>query len=273
MDKSDAGVALPGERRAHSAARPLVRPMSRWRAAGVHLLISAGIAAGVLALMLAIWYPQPLFEAMGGAGLAMIVIGVDVVLGPALTLVVFRSGKRGLKFDLAVIAAFQLAALVYGCHVVSLARPAFLVFVKDQFQVATVAELAPERLAEARYPELRSPSWLGPRLVFGDWPKDFGEQQQLLFAAVAGEDLQHFPRYYAPYDRGKDEILRRAQPLSEVRRLEPEAAKAIDAWLADSNVDEERLRYLRLRGKKAWVAVLIDRASAQPVKMLLAEEF
>ena len=247
--------------------------MTRWRAAGVHLLISACIAAAVLALMLAIWYPPPLFEAMGGAGLAMIVIGVDVVMGPALTLVVFRSGKRGLKFDLAVIAAFQLAALVYGCYVVSLARPAFVVFVKDQFQVATVAELAPERLAAARYPQFRSPSWLAPVLVFGDWPKDFAEQQQLLFAAVAGEDLQHFPRYYAPYDQGKDEILRRAQPLSEVRRVEPEAAKAIDAWLADSSVDEGGLRYLRLRGRRAWVAVLIDHATAQPVKMLLTEKF
>ena len=47
--------------------------MTRWRAAGVHLLVSALVAAGVLALMLALWYPPPLFQAMGGAGLALIV--------------------------------------------------------------------------------------------------------------------------------------------------------------------------------------------------------
>src|SRR5919108_3850181 len=165
------------------------RPLTRWRAAGVHLLISAGIAAGVLALMLAFWYPPPLFEAMGGTGLALIVIGVDVVLGPALTLIVFRSGKRGLKFDLAAIALVQLAALAYGCHVVSLARPAFIVFVKDQFQVATVAELSAERLAEARYPEFRGGSWSGPVFAFGDWPKEFADQQRLVMATFAGEDL------------------------------------------------------------------------------------
>ena len=245
--------------------------MSRWRAAGIHLLISVGIIAAVLALMLGVWYGPTLFAAMGGAGLALILIGVDVVLGPALTLAVFRSGKRGLKFDLAAIAFLQLAALLYGCYVVSLARPAFIVFVKDQFQVATVAELEPQYLAEAKYPQYRSPPWSGPELVYGDWPKDHEENQKLIFAGLAGVDLQHFPKYYAPYEQGRDEILAKAQPLAAVHRTEPEAAKVIDEWVARSGVDGQNLLYVRLRGRNAWVAVLIDRLSAQPVKMLVTE--
>jgi hypothetical protein len=248
-------------------------PMTRWRAAGIHLLISAGLAAGVLALMLGVWYGPTLFLAMGGAGLALILIGVDVVLGPALTLVVFRSGKRGLKFDLAAIALFQLAALAYGCYVIALARPAFIVFVKDQFQVATVAELEPEQLAAARYPQYRSPPWSGPALVYGEWPKDHNEQQDLMFAGLAGVDLQHLPKYYAPYEQGRQDILAKAQPLASVHATEPEAAKAIDEWLARSGVDAQSLRYVRLRGRNAWVAVLLDRVTAEPVKMLLAERF
>ena len=247
--------------------------MSRWRAAGIHLLISAAIAAVVLGLMLGVWYGPTLFVAMGGAGLALILVGVDVVMGPALTLVVFRSGKRGLKFDLAAIALAQVAALLYGCYVVSLARPAFIVFVKDQFQVATVAELEPEQLAQARYPQYRSPPWSGPELVYGDWPKDHQEQQQLVFAGLSGVDLQHFPKYYAPYEQGKDAILAKALPLPSVHKTEPAAAKAIDEWLASSGADANNLRYVRLRARQAWVAVLIDRADALPVKMLLAEKF
>jgi hypothetical protein len=248
------------------------KSMSRWRAAGIHLLISAGIAASVLALMIGVWYGPTLFQAMGGAGLALILIGVDVVLGPALTLVVFRSGKRGLKLDLAAIALFQLVALLYGCYVVSLARPAFIVFVKDQFQVATVAELEAQQLAEAKYPEYRKPSWSGPVLVYGDWPKDFQEQQTLMFAGLAGVDLQHFPKYYAPYEQGREQILARALPLASVHKTDPEAAKVIDEWVARSGVDTQNLRYLRLRGRIAWVAVLIDARTAAPVKMLVAEK-
>lgn len=247
--------------------------MSRWKAAGIHLLISAGIAAAVLALMLGVWYGPTLFQAMGGAGLALILIGVDVVMGPALTLVVFRSGKRGLKFDLAAIALFQLSALLYGCYVVSLARPAFIVFVKDQFQVATVAELDPKLLAEAKDPQYRSAPWSGPEWVYGEWPKDFETQQQLMFAGLAGVDLQHFPKYYAPYEQGRDQILASALPLSSVHKTDPEAAKVIDEWVARSGVDTQNLRYLRLRGRIAWVAVLIDARTAAPVKMLLAEKF
>jgi len=237
--------------------------MSRWRAAGIHLLISVGVAAVVLAVMLGVWYGPTLFAAMGGAGLALILIGVDVVLGPALTLAVFRSGKRGLKFDLTAIALLQIAALLYGCYIVSIARPAF---------IATVAELEPEQLAEAKYPQYRQPSWWGPVLVHGDWPKDHQEQQMLMFAGLAGVDLQHFPKYYAPYEQGREQMLAKAQPLASVHSTEPAAAKVIDEWVARSGVDPRNLRYLRLRGRNAWVAVLIDARSAEPVKMLVADK-
>ena len=49
----------------------------------------------------------------------------------------------------------QLAALVYGMSIVYLARPAFIVFVKDRFEVITAIELSAENLAEAKYPEFR----------------------------------------------------------------------------------------------------------------------
>ena len=86
--------------------------MSRWKASGIHLLLSAAIAVVVLTLMLMVWYPWPLFEAAGGSRLVFILVGVDVTLGPLITLVIFKSGKPGLKFDLTVIALVQLAALV-----------------------------------------------------------------------------------------------------------------------------------------------------------------
>lgn len=253
-------------------ARSEKRPLTRWRAAGIHLLISAGIAAAVLTLMLALWYPPPLFEAMGGNDLALILIGVDVVMGPLLTLVVFKAGKWGLKFDLAAIAAFQLVALLFGCHVIYLARPAFIVFVKDQFEVVTAVDLQPERLAQARHPQFGKAPWTGPVLVAGEWPADRAEQQVLLETGLAGQDLQHFPKYYRPYGEGRSEILAKAQPIASVRATEPAAAKVIHDWLARSGTSEESVRYLRLRARHAWLAVLLDRQTAEPVKMLITEK-
>jgi hypothetical protein len=134
-----------------------------------------------------------------------------------------------------------------------------------------VAELAPEALAQARYAEFRRPSWTGPVLAYGEWPKDHAEQQRMLAANLGGVDLQHLPRYYAPYEQGRADILRRALPIAQARTREPAAAKAIDEWLPGSGYAEDRLRYVALRGRNFWVAVLIDRDTARPVKMLLAE--
>ena len=156
------------------------RVFSRWQAAATHLLICLVIAAAVIALMLGVWYPGPLFEAAGGTGMLYILVGVDVILGPLLTLIVFKSGKRGMKFDLAVIGLVQIAALVYGVHIVYLARPAFMVFVKDRFELVTAVELEPDELAKAKYPQFRAPGWSGPELAAADMPADPKERSQLL---------------------------------------------------------------------------------------------
>lgn len=248
------------------------KKVTRWQASGLHLLISIAIGAGVLTLMLTVWYPWPLFEAMGGSGLLLLLCGVDVVLGPLITLIVFRQGKRGMKFDLAVIATVQLAALLYGTHVVYLARPAFIVFVKDQFEVAIAAELEPGQLARAKYPQFRSLPHAGPVLVAADFPTDPEERNKLVFAALGGTDLQQFPEYFVPYAERTREILAAGLTIEQIRKREPPTGRIIDEWLARSGTKASDVRYFPLRARQAWVAVLVDARTARPVKMLIAEK-
>lgn len=247
------------------------KPFSRWQAAGTHLLISATIAALAIGVILGVWYPGPLFEAAGGLGLLYILVGVDVVLGPLLTLVVFKSGKRGMKFDLAVIGTVQFAALVYGCSVVALARPAYIVFVKDRFEMVTPAELDPAELAAAKYPQFRSPPWTGPLLAAADMPTDREERNKIVAAALAGLDLQNFPRYYVPYGERVREVLGKADTVFHLRTVEPVTAKAVDDYLARAGLKQSDVLVVMLRTRFAWIAVLVDPATAQPVKMVLGE--
>jgi len=67
---------------------------TRWQAAQIHLGISAMIAALVVWIMLYLWYPEPYFRVSGGQTLLLLLIGVDVVIGPLLTLIVFDPRKR-----------------------------------------------------------------------------------------------------------------------------------------------------------------------------------
>lgn len=248
------------------------RVFSRWQAAATHLLISVAIAAAVITLMLGLWYPGPLFEAAGGTGMLYILVGVDVILGPLLTLIVFKSGKRSLKFDLAVIGLVQIAALVYGVYIVFLARPAFIVFVKDRFELVTTVELDPIELAKAKYPQFSAPGWSGPQLAATDPPDDPQERSKLLDAALAGFDLQHFPRYYVPYAERTKQVLDKAETVARLRVSEPVSAKVVDAYLASSGVREDEVRALMMRTRFAWIVVLLDPKTALPLKMLIGEK-
>src|SRR6185436_15534923 len=83
------GVPAPG-----SDAMIRLASFNRRQAAGVHFALSVVIAATVLAALLLVWYPQPYFRLAGGAGLMIILIGVDVVMGQLMTLVVFDPSKK-----------------------------------------------------------------------------------------------------------------------------------------------------------------------------------
>jgi hypothetical protein len=248
------------------------KKVTRWQASGVHLLISVAIALTALTLLLLVWYPGPLFEAAGGRDLLLILIGVDVVAGPLITLIVFRAGKRGLKLDLAVIGTVQLAALLYGAHIMFLARPAFIVFVKDQFQVAIAVDLEPAELEKAKYLQFKYPPFAGPILAFADSPTDPAERNRLLDAALAGRDMELFPQQFVPYKDRAQEVLAKSWPLARTRKEEPQAAKVVDEYLARSGTKESDVRYLRLRAPRAWLAVLIDARTAEPVKMLIYDK-
>ena len=98
----------------------------RLGAAGIHLGLSAAAVGALALLMWLLWYPPPYFFADGGWRVLHVIIWVDVVLGPLLTLIVFDRAKPELKRDLAIIVALQCAALAYGAATMYLHRPVFL---------------------------------------------------------------------------------------------------------------------------------------------------
>jgi hypothetical protein len=109
--------------------------MKRIRAAAIHLLVSVSIAASLFFAFWFVWYPYPLFHAVGGLDIFLILLAVDVTLGPLLTFVVFDTNKRTLKFDLSVIALFQLAALLYGVYTLYIGRPVYAAALGHRFDL------------------------------------------------------------------------------------------------------------------------------------------
>lgn len=233
-------------------------PVSRWKAASIHLSLSIIVGLATFALLFLVWFPHPYFEAAGGEHLITVLLSIDLVLGPMLTLILFKSGKRGMVFDLWMIGLMQGAALVYGLYVIAEARPVFIVGVIDRFNVIAAADLAPEDLAEGSKPEFRTLSWTGPRLIAARVPPPGKERTKLMFQGPLGKDVQDYPKYYLDYSEKSAEILEHAKTLDKLRKAQPASAHLLDEWLQDHSLKDEDVRWVPVMARKSSVTMLLD---------------
>ncbi len=141
--------------------------MSRFAAFSIHLGISFVIFLVLAYLLVFEWYPGIFFDTDGGWRGMRIIIAVDLVLGPLLTLIVFKAGKPGLKFDLTMIALVQFTCLSAGTYVVFSERPIAVVFSDGRFTAMNKGDYLDEGLGQV--PNLKnfpgdSPKWVTVKL-------------------------------------------------------------------------------------------------------------
>ncbi len=236
--------------------------MNRWKACAIHLGISALIGTAVISAMLLVWYPGPFFTAMGGNDLVLILLGVDVVLGPLITLIVFNPKKRLalLRLDLAVIATIQAAALAYGVSVIAEARPVYMVFTVDRFDLVAANDIKAAELARVTDPRFQAIPWGRPATIAVKSPTDPKEQMRIIQSALEGADLQTFPQYYVDYESFARQAARASKAYSVLRRRhpEPESIALIDRRLAELGRREEEVRFVPLKARKIDYCVLVD---------------
>ncbi len=109
------------------------------KATSIHLLLSLLIFVVILYFILFDWYPEPFFTAQGGWQGIRLMVFVDLVLGPALTFIVFNHLKqqKEIILDLSLIAVVQISALIWGGHTVYTQRPIALVYWGNAFYTVT----------------------------------------------------------------------------------------------------------------------------------------
>jgi hypothetical protein len=178
-------------------------------AALIHVLLSV-TAVGLLALAMLAWlFPLPFFGFDGGWKVLQILILVDVCLGPALTFIVFRRGKPGLARDLAVIAALQVAAFVYGATTLIVHRTAFVVLHDRNFYAVTLPQAEAGSTDPSRLPAMRGPRGT-PAFMYLDLPLkgDARGPAQDVAKALSVPVIQ-LGDYYRPIDAAAVAQMRR----------------------------------------------------------------
>lgn len=238
--------------------------MTKLRAFTIHLNASITIFLLFLGIMFFVWYPAPYFEIDGGWKVLRILAGVDVVLGPFLTLIVFKPGKPGLKFDMTCIVLVQLGALIYGSTTIYQQRPAFVVFGVDRFTSIPAAEVAFDKL---KYPELQRIAGIGPLLAQTRPPDDPKLRQELLFGVLleGQKDLEFRAELYEPYRPDLVQLRSRSIDIQRISTLEAEAKLAIERFIAQQDGNLEDYLYLPLKGKNKDIVMALSPKDGLPV--------
>jgi hypothetical protein len=237
--------------------------LTRTRAALIHLAISVMVAVSLVALMLFVWYPQPYFEAMGGGLLLALIVGVDVIIGPIITLVIFDLKKKALKFDLLFVVLLQTAAFVYGASIMFAARPVYTVYFRDRFEVVSPSRIPSEELDKVVQKEFKRNPITGPVVVASRQPTDVQESNRVLFHPEAAGDLVAFPQHYVPYSEEAKRAGSASKPIADLRKKDPTANARLDAYIKEHALEEAKLGYLPVNTRASDMAAIMDRDSGK----------
>ena len=228
-----------------------------------HLSISFLIALLVIGLVFFVWYPAPLAKAVGVTNIFLMMLAIDVIVGPILGWLVYQEGKKTLKFDLSVIILIQIAALCYGVFSIEQGRPAWLVYNVDRFELVRKNELVDTNIQQAQ-PQFQKPSWFKPQYVATEFAKDIQQRNDEMFAEVLGGiSIAQRPERYVELTQAKKQIQQRALPLAELEQYNPKTdiqktlAKypKADAWLP-------------LKANAVDMVVLVNKESASIIKIV-----
>ena len=239
--------------------------MSRWKASFIHLLISLLIVSTVAAYIIYFWYPLPLMHMSKADKLLAMVAGIDLIIGPLLTLLVYKQGKKTLKMDLTVIAALQAIFLSMGLYTMYESRPVFLVASSKMFDLVFATDITPERLAKAPN-SFKTLTIARPTLVGVKMPTEFVEKMNIISSALAGNgDLQTMPQYYVDYQQMVPEILTNALPLIKSKTLSANALVILIKAAEDYGYKPEDVLYMHLGSSRGSAVMLVGAKTGEVI--------
>lgn len=229
----------------------------------VHASISLALALISVFVVFGLWYPSPIHKAVGATDIFLLLLAVDVVLGPLLTFVLAVEGKKYLKLDFVVVALLQMSAFFYGIYVVAEGRAVWLVFNIDRFDLVQAYQVN-EKYRQEALPEYQVLSWIGPKLVSAQQPKESAAHTRLVFESVQnGADLPQRPDLYTNYENEKKNIVGAARELAELNRFnsKEDVSEVLREW-------PEADGYLPMMSRTQPMVVLINRTTAKMIAIV-----
>ena len=244
----------------------------RLTAFGVHLIGSACVLTLILGGLYLGWYRGPGWYLSGVARVVLVLVLVDVALGPTLTLIIANPAKsrRELTRDIGAIVAVQIVALVYGTFTLWGGRPLYYTFSVNRLEIVQASDLTPAEIALAlqQNPTL-APHWYSrPRWVWAPLPDDPDQRAKIVNGTVfgGGEDVIDMPRYFKPWAAALPELrkhLSTIDDLKQQRLLSPKEQQTVKARMAAAGLSPTQPNAMVMWGAVRRLVVVFDPESAR----------
>lgn len=235
--------------RLHFAARYALR----------HLVLSMLVALVAFLIVFGLLYPSPFGKILGIMPIFFMLLVVDVICGPLLTLIVSSPGKnwRERWLDFGLIGAIQFAALIYGLYSVWVVRPVIMAYEVDRLVIVTANELQVAELNLAPM-DLQSLPWWGVLRVNTRRPSDAAEFLKSVQQGLIGISPAQRPSMWLDWESAKPQMNLRVKPVSYLLDHRKNNSTVIQAAINEAGYGSRRLYYLPVTSSKTkeWVALL-----------------
>ena len=228
-----------------------------------HLSVSILIALIIIGVVFFVWYPSPLATAVGVTQIFLMMLAIDVIVGPVLGLLVYKEGKKTLKIDLSIIIALQISALGYGIYSIEQGRPVWVAYNVDRFELVRKNEIIDDHIDKAS-PQYQQISWFKPQYVAVEFAKDANVRNDDLFAeALGGISIAQKPERYVDFVQAKPQLQQRTKSLKELNQYNN--AKQVDRILSKY---PQATGFVPLKANAVDMTVLINKDKGEVVKIV-----
>ncbi|ENW93996.1 TfpX/TfpZ family type IV pilin accessory protein [Acinetobacter dispersus] len=234
----------------------------KFKAFAIHLSLSALVGLVCAFIIYKVWFIAPLGIATKITPIFLMMVGIDIIVGPLLTFLVYKKGKKTLKLDLSIIVVIQCIALIYGVFNIYQSRPLWIAFDQDAFYLirANEVDLESEKKASKDY---KSHIVDKPKFVSIKRPGiETQKGKELRFYDFMGMNLAvKKPELYYPLDDARKDLSGHVLPLNNLAKYNADASSILAKYpQADA--------FLPLKTNAIDMTVLINKEKGEVVKIV-----
>jgi hypothetical protein len=247
----------------------------RLKAFSLHLLSSATVLTLILGSLYFGWYRWPGWHLTDVTRVVFVMVCVDVVLGPTLTLIIANKNKprRELVRDIGIIVVVQLCALIYGSVSLWSGRPLYYAFSENILQLVQAYDIdAAEAEAGRRQNPGLAPHWYSlPRWIWAPLPQNAEESEKIVASAVTGgDDVISMPKYFKPWEDGLTSLRSRLKKVDDVAYFAKSEKTRLKVRMKAAGLPDDQSNTMPLTGRGHPLLAVFDPATLKITATLKA---